>query len=238
MTSPQTITCRHEGAILEGQLALPDASGLRPAVMVMHDAHGLGNQVRDTAHRLAQLGYIAIATDMYGGGVFHTDPQKAGESLAPLWNDPHLLRSRVVAWFDRVRALPNVDTSRMAAIGYCFGGQCVLELARSGADVNAVISYHGILKTKLPARPGAVRARVQVYTGAKDPYAPLEDVDALRQELTAAAARWDIMTFGDAYHAFTNPEKIATGLQGLAYDPVAHAVSWAGTLAMLEQAFA
>jgi len=238
MTSLQPITCHHEGATLVGQLAKPDATGLRPAVMVMHDAHGLGNQARDSARRLAQLGYIALATDMYGGGVFHTDTKAAGVSLAPLWNDAQLLRSRVVAWYEQLRALPNVDVGRIAAIGYCFGGQCVLELARSGADAKAVVSYHGILKTKLPAERGTVRARVQVYTGAKDPYAPAEDVEALRQEMNTAGAQWDLMIFGDAYHAFTNPERISAGVPGIAYDAVAHQVSWAGTLALLEQALA
>ena len=237
MTSLQTIACHHEGKTLIGQLATPEASGARPAVMVMHDAHGLGHQVRDSARRLARVGYIALATDMYGGGVLYPDPRQAGVSLAPLWNDPQLLRSRVVTWFESLQALSNVDTKRLAAIGYCFGGQCVLELARSGADVKAVVSYHGILKTKLPAERGAVRGRVQVYTGARDPYAPAEDVEALRQEMMAAGASCDIMVFGDAYHAFTNPERTSIDIKGLGYDEVAHKVSWAGTLALLEQVF-
>ena len=238
MTSLHPMTCHHEGATLVGQLATPDVSGPRPAVMVMHDAHGLGNQVRDTARRLAQLGYIALASDMYGGGVLHADPKAAGVSLAPLWNDAQLLRSRVVAWYETLRARADVDATRIAAIGYCFGGQCVLELARSGADVRAVVSYHGILKTKLPAVPGAVRAHVAVYTGAKDPYAPAEDVESLRQEMIAAGVRSDITVFGDVYHSFTNPEKTSIGVEGLGYDEVAHKVSWAGTLALLEQALA
>jgi dienelactone hydrolase len=134
--------------------------------------------------------------------------------------------------------LPNVDRTRVAAIGYCFGGQCVLELARSGADVKAVVSYHGILKTALPAQRGAVRAQVAVYTGAKDPYAPAADVEALRQEMLAAEARWQIMTFGEAYHGFTDPDSTMSALPGLGYDQIAHHVSWAGTLALLQQALA
>jgi dienelactone hydrolase len=238
MTSLQQITCQHAGATLVGQIAMPDASGPRPAVMVMHDAHGLGTQVLETARALAELGYIALATDMYGGGVLHADPKDAGVSLAPLWNDPHLLRARVMAWFDTLQACRNVDNNRLAAIGYCFGGQCVLELARGGANVKAVVSYHGILKTKLPAQPGVARAHIAVYTGGKDPYAPPEDVEALRQEMMAVGVRTDITVFSDAYHSFTNPEKASSGVQGLAYDAVAHRVSWAGTLALLEQAFA
>jgi dienelactone hydrolase len=144
------------------------------------------------------------------------------------------LRSRVVAWFERLSALPDVDRSRVAAIGYCFGGHCVLELARSGADVKVVVSFHGILKTALPARPGEVRAHIAVYGGAKDPYAPADQVEAFRQELIAARARWQIMTFGEASHGFTDPTSASSSVPGLAYDEIAHRVSWAGTLALLE----
>jgi dienelactone hydrolase len=237
-TSLRTVTCHHGSAVLEGQLAVPRLPGPHPAVMVMHTAHGLGDQVRDVVRLLAELGYVALATDMYGGGVFHADVKAAGASLAPLWNEPQLLRSRVVAWFETLSARPDVDRKRVAAIGYCFGGQCVLELARSGADVKAVVSYHGILKTAFPAEAGTIRAHVAVYTGAKDPYAPAEQVEAFRQEMTAAGARWQIMTFGEALHAFTDPASTLSAVPGLAYDEIAHSVSWAGTLALLEQALA
>ena len=237
-TSLRTVTCNHAQATLQGQLAVPSSAGPHPAILVMPNAHGLGDQVRETASRLAELGYIALATDMYGGGVFYTDVKATGAAISPLWADPQLLRSRVVAWFETLCALPDVDRSRVAAIGYCFGGLCVLELARSGADVKAVVSYHGILKTALPARPGEVRAHIAVYTGAKDPYAPADQVEAFRQEMITAAARWQIMTFGEAYHAFTDPTSMSSSVPGLAYDEIAHRVSWAGTLALLEQTLA
>jgi dienelactone hydrolase len=233
----RTVICHHTNAVLEGQLAVPNSPGPHPAILVMPNAHGLGDQVRDVARQLAELGYIALATDMYGGGVFHTDAKATGGAVAPLWADPQLLRSRVVAWFETLSALPDVDRSRVAAIGYCFGGLCVLELARSGADLKAVVSFHGILKTTLPARPGAVRAQIAVYGGAKDPYAPAEQVEAFRQEMIAAGARWQIMTFGEASHAFTDPTSTSSSIPGLAYDEMAHRVSWSGTLALLEQVF-
>ena len=234
----RAVTCHHAHAALEGQLAIPNSAGPHPAILVMPNAHGLGDQVREVACRLAELGYVALATDMYGGGVFHTDRKATGDAVAPLWTDPQLLRSRVVAWFETLRALPDVDPARLAAIGYCFGGHCVLELARSGADVKAVVSYHGILKTALPARPGEVRAHIAVYTGAKDPYAPAEQVEAFCQEMVSAGARWQIMTFGEASHAFTDPTSTSSAIPGLAYDEIAHRVSWAGTLALLEQTLA
>jgi dienelactone hydrolase len=112
--------------------------------------------------------------------------------------------------------------------------QCVLELARSGADVKAVVSYHGILTTAMPAKAGAVKAHVAVYTGAKDPYAPREHVDALQDEMIAAGARWQITVFGAAYHAFTDPDAAVKSVSGLAYDPLADRLSWAGTEALLD----
>jgi dienelactone hydrolase len=234
MTELSTVTCQHEGAMLQGQLALPATPGPHPAVLVMHNAHGLGPQVRESARRLAQAGFLALATDMYGGGVFHENPSAAGESLGALWKNPQLLRSRVVAWYELLKARPEAAAGRLAAIGYCFGGQCVLELARSGADVKVVVSFHGLLTTSMPARPGAVRAQVAVYTGAEDPYAPRKHVDDFQDEMQSAGARWQITSFGRCCHAFTD-EDIRVSMSGLAYDPIADAVSWAGTLALLKE---
>jgi len=232
MKDLRAVTCLHAGAVLEGQIAGPDGPGPHPAVMVMHNAHGLGPQVRNTAQRLARCGYVAVAADMYGGGVYHSDARAAGTSLEPLWKNPDLLRSRVLAWFELLKSMPAVDAGRVGAIGYCFGGQCVLELARSGAEVKAVVSYHGILSTAMPAKAGAVKAHVVVYTGARDPYAPRAHVDALQDEMIAAGARWQITVFGEACHAFTDTDAVATR-PGLAYDPLADRVSWAGTETLL-----
>jgi dienelactone hydrolase len=234
MTTLRTIPLHHEGVVLEGQMATPDAAGPHPAVMVMHNAHGLGDHMREVAGRLARRGYVALATDMYGGGAYGATSDDAGALLGPLWQNPDLLRARVIAWYELLKARPEVDATRVAAIGYCFGGQCVLELARSGADAKCVISYHGILTTAKPAQPGAVKAHVAVYTGAKDPYAPRGEVDAFRDEMVAAGAHWQLTEFGDAYHAFTDPHAAAASMPGLGYDPLAEAVSWAGTLALLD----
>jgi dienelactone hydrolase len=233
MTGLQTIKFRHEGADLEGQLALPAGPAPHPAVMVMHNAFGLGPHMQEVALRLAAQGYVALATDMYGGGILHKDSESTAKTIVPLMQTPGLLRRRIVAWHEHFKTLAGVDASRIGAIGYCFGGQCVLELARSGADVKAVVSYHGLLTTTQKAEPGGVKAYVAAYTGARDPYAPYDHVQALREELIAGGAPWQITEFGDAFHAFTDPEADKLTVPGLAYNPLADKISWGGTLALL-----
>ena len=230
------IDCLHDGTRLEGQLALPDTPGRHPGVLVMANALGLGEQTRKQALLLAKHGYVAIATDMYGGGVHATNPQQAGALIKPLSDNPDLLRARVLAWFEALKTKSDTNPGALAAIGYCFGGQCVLDLARSGADVKAVVSFHGLLETSLPAKPGAISGTVAVYTGALDPYVPRAHIDALQDEMIAAGATWHLTVFGDACHAFTDPSADATGMPGLSYNRMADKVSWAGTMALLEKA--
>jgi dienelactone hydrolase len=223
----------HDGVELVGQLALPQTPGPHPAVMVMHNALGLSERDREKARQLARLGYAAVATDMYGGER-QGDDSAAGKFMMELRDTPQRLRARTVAWYEQLKTRPEIDPQRIAALGYCFGGLCVLELARSGADVKAVVSYHGLLTTSMPARPGEIGGYVSVYAGGKDPYAPPEHIDALRQELTAAGARFQATVFDEARHAFTDPGADAMGREGIAYNAVADRVSWAGTVALLE----
>jgi dienelactone hydrolase len=175
---------------------------------------------------------------MFGDGAYFADPTKAGDDYMTLMASPELLRARVVAWFETVAALPDVDATRIAAIGYCFGGCCVLELARSGVDVKAVVSYHGILTSQNPAAPGTVKGEVVAYCGGKDPYAPEDTIAGLHHELTAAGASHHITVFAEAQHSFTDIEASKHGHPGIAYDAIAHRVSWAGTLALLGVVFA
>ena len=232
MTQLQKMLIQHEGVELAGEIAIPETPGPHPAVMVMHTAHGLGELMRNKVQALSQLGYVAVATDMYGGGQYGV--QAGGQFMMDLAKAPQRLRARAAAWHEQLKARTEVDAQRTAAIGFCFGGMCVLELARSGADLKAVVSYHGLLTTTLPARAGAIKGQVAIYTGAKDPYAPIEQVEALRQEFAAAGARFQITTFSDAYHAFTDPHAGDMNRPGIAYDALADKVSWAGTLALLE----
>lgn len=224
----------HAGVTLIGQAAVPAGTGPFPAVLVMHNALGLGGHVRETAQKLAALGYLAVATDMYGGGAPAGDMQSSAAHFEGIMKYPALLRDRVERWFDHVAAMPNVIADRVAAIGYCFGGTCVLELARSGAPARAVVSYHGILTTVAPAQPGMIPGEVVAYCGAKDPYAPLDHIEGLRGEMAAAGAKHSITIFGEAAHAFTDPDADVIGMEGIAYHELSARLSWAGTVELLD----
>jgi dienelactone hydrolase len=235
MQPVETMRCEHDGLALEGFAAIPPGGSRQPAVLVMHSALGLRHMMKEKVALLAEQGYAAFATDMYGVGADLGSPEAAGRHYMELMDNPDRLRQRTVAWFEAVAARDDVDPRRIAAIGYCFGGKCVLELARSGADVKAVVSYHGILTTHAPARAGDIKGEVAAYCGLKDPYAPLADIEALRRELTAASARYQITEFAEAAHGFTDPQAEG-GQPGIAYNAIADRVSWAGTLALLQVA--
>lgn len=228
------VNLEHRGAVLTGQAALPRGKGPFPAVMVMHNALGLGPHVRDVTRRLAALGYAGIATDMYGIDAPAGDPVVNGAAYEAIMKDPALLRERVCAWYDRVAGMVEVVPDRVAAIGFCFGGTCVLELARSGLPARAVVSYHGILTSAKPMRPGAFAGEVAAFCGAQDPYAPLDHIDGLRVEMESAGAKYTITTFGYAAHGFTDPAADALGLPGIAYNAMADRLSWAATVEMLD----
>lgn len=224
----------HQGAPLEGLVLHPEGEGRFPAVLVMANAYGLGNQVRNSARSLAALGYVAVVTDMYGGGLHIEDHAKVGDAMGLLVSAPEVLRARVVAWYEAAKAVPQVDPARIAAIGYCFGGKCVLELARSGADVKGVVSYHGLLTTDLPVASGTIKAHVMAFCGALDPYAPLRHIEGLRAELEAAQSQHTITIFGNAAHSFTDVSAGDDPSRGIAYHALSDRLSWAGTLALLE----
>ena len=233
MSDLQPVTCEHEGVKLKGFAAIPQGQGPFPAVLVMHSALGLHHMVQDIARNLAGLGYLAVATDMYGEDADLSAPEKAGEHYMALLGTPERLRARTALWFDTIAARADVDSARIAAIGYCFGGKCVMELARSSRDVKAVVSYHGLLTTHAPARPGDIKGEVVAWCGALDPFGPPEETLAFRQEMVAAGAIWQISEFGKVAHGFTDP-KAEGGMPGIEYNAIADKTSWAGTVALLE----
>ncbi|HEY3669894.1 MAG TPA: dienelactone hydrolase family protein [Acidimicrobiia bacterium] len=236
----ETVELEHGGRLLRGYAARPATSGPVPAVLVMHSALGVAHGVNeDAARKLAARGYLAVCTDMYGAHLLGAGIEEAGLAYAENLAAPEQQRTRTVAWLEAVARRADVDETRVAAIGFCYGGMTVLELARSGANLRAAVSYHGILQTHARAEPGAVRAHVVAYCGADDPYAPRDDVDALRREMVDAdVERYGITVFGGVGHGFTDPEAGNLQLDGVAYDPIAHDVSWNGTLVLLDHVFA
>ncbi|WP_423919165.1 dienelactone hydrolase family protein [Frigoribacterium sp. 2-23] len=225
---------------LEGFLATPtraSSSEALPAVLVLHDWMGVIDHVKVRAQMLARLGYVALAGDIYGQGVRPT-PETASAEAGKYYGDVELFRSRLTANLERLRAQPGVDPARIAVIGYCFGGSGALELARSGADVAGVASFHGALGTGAPAEKGAISAPLLVMTGAADPIVPDEAVTAFEDELRAAdAPDWQLVSYSDAMHAFAVPGTDAPE-HGAQFNATANRRSWAQMTAFFDEVLA
>jgi dienelactone hydrolase len=232
MEGLQPILLNHAGDALEGYVARPEGEGPFPTVIIYHSGLGLVPFECNKAKAMAKLGYLAVVADMFGLDARGIKPGDLS-AYEKLTANGNFFRERVVAWFDAVATLPDVDAQRIGAFGFCMGGACVLELARSGREAKAVVSYHGSLTTHDPAKKSEVKPIVAAYCGLADPYAPIESIGALRDELSAAEAEFHIVEFAKVGHSFTNPH-VPAGMPGIAYDAVADAVSWAGTLALFE----
>jgi dienelactone hydrolase len=234
-TDLRALAYNHQETRFVGRLAVPEGAGPHPAILVLHDARGLGDGTARRAHALARQGYVALAADLYGDEAYFPDPKLAGPTLAPLLDDPAKLRERTIAAFEALCALDIVDPGKVGAVGFCLGGRCVLELARSGAALQAGVSLHGLLTTAMSAREGSVRARLLILTGAHDPYAPAEDVEALQREMTAASVDHHITIYSDGWHGFSDDEAgDMRNVPGVRYDPLLDRLSWAQTLAFFD----
>lgn len=224
----QVVEYRQGNAVLEGYLAYDDAmKGKRPGVMVVHEWTGLGNYVKRRTEQLARLGYVAFAADIYGKGIRPSNPKDAGAQASIYRSDRKLLRDRALAGLAILQKNPLVDAQRIAAIGYCFGGGTVLELARSGAPIAGVVSFHGNLDTPNPADAKNIKAKVLVLHGASDPLVPPAQVEAFGKEMTDAGVDWRLVAYGGAVHGFTNPENGNKPSTGVAYNERADQRSFA-----------
>jgi len=222
----EAVEYKHGDAVLEGYFAYDDAEGKRPGVAVVHEWWGLNAYVKKRAEQLALMGYVAFALDMYGKGKVTQDPKVATEWSAPFKNDRSFGRARAAAGLAVLKNHKLVDARRIAAIGYCFGGTSVLEMARGGADLAGVASFHGGLDAPDPAKPGAVKAKVLVLAGGDDPLVPPAQVNALEEEMRKAGADWQVNVYSGAMHSFTNPDADGYGLNGVAYNEKADRRSW------------
>jgi len=222
-------------------IAYDDAiKGKRPGVLVVHEWWGHTPYVRKRAEMLAELGYVGMALDMYGDGKTADHPKDAGSFAQAALADLPKARKRFEAARELLAGQPQTDASHIAAIGYCFGGGVVLNMARAGADLDAVASFHGSLATAQPAEKGGVKARVFVANGAEDPMIKPDDVLNLHEEMRAAGVELTYIEYPGAKHGFTNPDADRFGREfniPLGYDAHADAHSWAMMKTFLEQAF-
>lgn len=224
----RTVDYRQGDTVLEGYLAYDDAApGKRPGVLVVHEWNGLGDYVRKRVEQLARLGYVAFGADIYGKGIRPATPEAAAREAGKYRGaDRQLLRARARAGLDELLKQPKVDSGRVAAIGYCFGGTAVLELARSGADLLGVVSFHGGLDTPDPADAKNIRAKVLALHGADDPHVPPQQVAAFQEEMRKGGVDWQMVIYGGAVHSFTNPASGNDPSKGVAYNEKADRRSW------------
>lgn len=224
-------------ATCEGYIALPDGDGPAPAVLIASNWAGQGEADNAVARRLAALGYVGIAIDVYGQGV-RGDAHGDNSALMNPWvGNRAALRQRLLAAVDAASAHPRVAEDRIAIIGYCFGGLCALDVARSADPrVKAAVSFHGVYAPAGLEPQAPITAKVLVLDGWLDPMCPPEAKTALCQELEAAGADWQFLAYGGTYHAFTAPAA-ANPAGGIQYNPVADCRSWAAMTGLLKDVF-
>jgi len=226
MTTPRLVEYRDDTVLLEGYYApAVCAPATSPAVIVIHDWTGKNEFACKKAEKLAKLGYAGFALDMYGKGKIGNTKEEKMALMQPLISDRSTLLTRILAAYDTVRELPEVDATKIAAIGFCFGGLCVLDLARSGTDVKGVVSFHGLLNAPENATQQKIKSKILALHGFDDPMVPHDQIIAFGDEMTAAKADWQLHMYGGTMHAFTNPMANDPGF-GTVYHKTADERSW------------
>lgn len=229
---------KHGEADLRGYLVYDNSfAGVRPGVLVIHDWMGEGAFDRSVSEKLAKLGYVAFSADIYGTGIRPKNSKEAGALAGKYRKDRSLMRSRADAGLQVLLGNKLVDRSHVAAMGYCFGGGVALELARSGAPLAGVVSFHGNLDTPNPADAKNIRAKVLVLHGADDPNVPQDQVLAFQQEMRDAGVDWQFIAYGNAVHAFTNPAAGNDNSRGAAYNEKADRRSWQAMKTFFQEIF-
>ncbi len=227
-----------DGARLVGTLFVDDAkAGKRPGVLVAPEGGGLVDLTKSIARRLAEAGYVAFAMDYYGDGKPLSDRNQVMPKINAFMAEPSTIRARATEALAVLIRQAETDASRLAAIGYCFGGTTVLELARSGADLKAVVGFHSGLATTRPAEPGVVRAKILTCIGFHDPIIPPDQRLAFETEMDAAGVDWRMTVYGQAGHSFTNPNAGVFGMHGFDYHEATDKRSWRAMIDLFEEAF-
>ena len=231
------IEYRHGDAVLEGLLAWDDApSGARPGVMVSHAWAGRSDFEDDKAKKLAEMGYVGFALDLYGKGVRGGSVEENSALMQPFLENREMLQQRLVASLNTLRAQDEVDSANVAAIGFCFGGLCVLDIARTGEDLAGVVSFHGLFASPGNTSGNRIKAKVLALHGWDDPMSKPEQVLGLAEELTGMGADWQIHGYGNTMHAFTNPQANDPSF-GTVYDATADRRSWVAMQNFLAELF-
>ncbi len=233
----QVIPYTQNGTALKGFLAYDDAvTGKRPGVLVVHEYWGLNEFAKERAEKLAQMGYVALAADMYGEGKVTQNPEEARQLAGHIRSTP-LMRQRAQAALQVLAAQKLVDPQRLAAIGFCFGGTTVLELAYSGAPVRGVVSFHGGLTVPKPEDWQNIKASFLILHGAEDPHIKPEDIKAFQEAMRQSGADWQMNFYGGAVHSFANPAAGTDKSKGVAYDVRAATRSWQAMQLFLQEIF-
>ncbi len=227
----KTVEYSAQGVVMKGYLAYDEnVKGKRGGVLVVPEWWGLNDYARRRARMLAELGYTALAVDMYGEGKVATTPDEAGKLSSEAMKSFDVTKGRFLAALDFLKRQPTVDPNRVAAIGYCFGGGVVLNMTRQGVDLKGVVSFHGSLDAVKPAQPGSVKAKVLVLTGGADKFVPPDQVEAFKKEMNSAGADVNVVSYPGALHSFTNPDATELGKKfsmPIAYNAKADEASWA-----------
>lgn len=237
MIITEEITYTDDATVCHGFFAYDNAGQTpKPTVMVVHDWRGRGSAACQKAEQLAQMGYAGFAIDMYGDAKLGDDNVQRRALITPFMQDRQKLAARITAAYTALKQLPGIDKTRIAAIGYCFGGLCVLDLARSGVDIKGVVSFHGLLSSPAESITSVLKSKVLVLHGYDDPLVKPDQLILFANEMTARQVDWQIHSYGLTQHSFTNPEANAPEM-GLLYNQRADHRSWKTTELFLNELF-
>jgi len=234
----KTVEYKDGDTILEGKVAFdPKFKDKRPGVLVVHEWNGIGNYVTMRITKLAELGYIAFAADIYGRGVRPTTMDDSAKTSTLYKSNRPLMRHRAELGLAELKKQPDVDADKLVAMGYCFGGTTVLELARDGAPMKGFVSFHGGLSTPTPLDAKNIKGEVLAFQGADDSFVPPTEVEAFEKEMRDGKVNWELVKYGGAVHGFTNPEHGNDASTGLAYQKEADQKSWEALKVFLNRIF-
>lgn len=235
----EQISYEADGLTMRSEVYTGAGEGRRPGVLVFPEAFGLSDHARDRARRLAEMGYVALASDLHGEATLHQDLNTAVGLIGGLMADPTKTRARAKGGLDALLSRPDVDPKRIAAIGFCFGGTMALELARSGAEIAAAVGFHSGLGTARPEDAKNIRAKVLACIGADDPWIDFEQRRAFEEEMRAGGVDWQLHAYGGVVHSFTNKNADKVGKpEAVRYSATADERSWASMRELFDEVFA